>query len=310
MTKIRHGIREYLALRRSLGFKLDYHEYVLNDFASFYEKRGLSHITTREALKWAKQRVHAQPRERARRLTVVRGFTQYWITADPRTEIPPRGLLSYRYTRKAPYIYTDEQVSQLIEAAKGLTSRTGLRSWTYSTLYGLVAAAGLRVRETVDLDDVDVDLKRGVLTIRRTKFGKTRIVPIHPSTQRELQRYVRYRKKVYPTPRTPAFFVAERGTRLTHWAVRSTFHKVEREIGLRGKPGSSGPRLHDLRHTMAVRTLIDWYRAGLNIEQQMPKLSTYLGHTHVTHTYWYLSAVPELLCLASARLERSKGGSS
>jgi site-specific recombinase XerD len=310
MSEIRQGVRDYLALRRSLGFTLLHHENLLNDFVSFFEERELSHITTREAMKWARRPQGAQPPCWARRLGMVRGFARFWIASDPRTEIPPLGLLPSHYERKAPYIYTDGQICQLIEAAKLLPSKTGLRRWTYSTILGLIAVGGLRVSEAINLDNQDADLEKGILVIRKTKYGKTRLIPVHRSTQRELRKYVQHRDRVYPKSKTPAFFVAERGTRLTDLAVRATFNKLSRQIGLRGQTDSHGPRLHDLRHTMAVRTIIDWYRAGLNIDEQMPKLSTYLGHTGVANTYWYLSAVPELLCLARDRLEDSKGGLS
>jgi len=174
-------------------------------------------------------------------------------------------------------------------------------------LFGLIAVTGLRVSEAFNLNGEDIDWKRGVLTIHRTKFGKTRLIPVHPSTLRALRKYLRYRKKILPEPKTASFFVSEHGGRLKRVAVGEAFRRVSREIGLRSKGSSHGPRVHDLRHTFAVRMLIDWYRAGLNVEQQMPKLSTYLGHTHVSCTYWYLSAVPELLQLASARLERMRG---
>jgi len=307
MSEMRKAVDEYLALRRSLGFRFLNHQNILHDFVSYFEKQGLPYITIRAALDWAKLPAKAHPRHWANRLSKLRGFARHWSATDPRTEIPPLGLISCRYDRRVPYIYTEDQIAQLVRAAKRLPSKTGLRPWTYSTLFGLIAVAGLRVSEGIDLNGEDIDWSRGVITIRRTKFGKTRLIPVHPSTLRALRKYLRHRERILSKPKTSSFFVSEHGDRLRRVAVGWAFRKVSREIGLRGKCASHGPRLHDLRHTMAVRTLMDWYRAGLNVEQQMPKLSTYLGHTHVGCTYWYLSATPELLRLASTRLEHMRG---
>lgn len=227
--------------------------------------------------------------------------------SDPRTEIPAAGLLPYRYKRKVPYIYRDDEVRQLLRSARHIRSATGLRAASYSTLIGLLAVTGLRINEALGLDDQDVDLADGVLTIRRTKFGKSRLVPLHPSTTRAMQQYVRVRDRLRPSRPTDAFFVGEQGRRLTEWTVRWTFNKLSRQMGLRGPTDRRGPRLHDLRHRLAVKTLIGWYRRGVDVEHRLPILSTYLGHGHVTDTYWYLTAVPELLRLAAERLE-ARGG--
>lgn len=303
MSSLNKGIDDYLGQRRELGFKLRDHESVLKGFASFLKREGGSHITTELALRFAKQRRNVQPARWARRLSIVRGFAQYWSATDAKTEIPPPGLLPHRYRRRAPYIYTDDEILRLMEAAKRLPSATGLRGWSLATFFGLLAVAGLRINEATGLNRDDVDLSQGVLTIRWTKFGKTRLVPVHPSTQRALRQYARKRDRIHPKSRTPSFFLSEHGTRLTEWSVRRAFIRISRQIGLRGESHHSGPRPHDLRHVFAVKTLLSWYRAGLDVERQMPLLSTYLGHTHVADTYWYLSAVPELLGLAAARLE-------
>lgn len=307
MSAIRKAVEDYLRLRRALGFKLRDHQAVLGDFVSFLEHQGASTITTQLALHWAKQPRNVQPAHWARRLSMVRYFAQHWSATDPRTEIPPLGLLPHRYHRRAPYIYTQDQITQLIEAAKQLPTLRGLRPWTYCALFGLMAITGLRVSEAIALNREDLDLTRGVLTIHRTKFGKTRLTPVHISTQHALRQYTRRRDRIHSKPKTSSLFLADRGTRLTDCMVRQTFIKLSRQIGLRSASDSHGPRLHDLRHTFAVRTLVDWYRAGLNIERQMPVLATYLGHTHVADTYWYLSATPELLSLAGARLEHILG---
>jgi integrase len=218
-------------------------------------------------------------------------------------------MLPHRYGRTPPYIYTDGEIRRLIAVARQLPSATGLRAATYATLLGLLAVTGLRISEALALNRADVNWSEAVLTIRRTKFGKSRLVPVHPSTQRALRRYTRLRDRVYPTPPTESVFVSERGARLTQWTVRYTFNRLSRRIGLRGPADRRGPRLHDLRHRLAVDTLLRWYRAGVDVERHLPALSTYLGHGHVADTYWYLSAVPELLRLAAARLE-ARGGRS
>jgi integrase/recombinase XerD len=308
MKNLRKALEEYLAVRRALGFKLTDAGYVLSDFLSFLERQGASHITTELALRWARQPVTVVPAYWAQRLGLVRRFAQYQAATDPRTEIPPQGLLPDRYIRKPPYLYSHREIVRLIEAAKRLPSATGLRPWTYSVLLGLLAVTGMRISEPIALDREDVDLTRGVLTVRQTKFGKSRLLPIHPSTQRALLSYARRRDRIHPRPKTPSFFVSDGGTRLTHWTVRWTFVRLSHQIGLRGPSDRFGPRLHDLRHRFAVQTLLGWYRAGADVERHLPELATYLGHGHVTDTYWYLSAAPELLRLAAMRLGPTQGG--
>ena len=309
MSPLRTAVDEYLALRRGLGFSLRGPGALLRQFAAFLEREGASSITRELALRWATQPATTHPAHWATRLSTVRRFAQFWSAADPRTEVPPLGLLPHRYGRKPPYIYTEGEIRRLIAVARQLPSTTGLRPATYATLLGLLAVTGLRISEALALNRADVDGAEAVLTIRRTKFGKSRLVPLHPSTQRALERYARRRDRVYPTPTTESVFVSERGARLTQWTVRHTFNRLSRRIGLRGPADRRGPRLHDFRHRVAVTTLLRWYRAGVDVERHLPALSTYLGHGHVADTYWYLSAVPELLRLAAARLE-ARGGRS
>lgn len=314
MTAVSRAIKDYLSLRRRLGFKLRDAGFVLPDFASFLERQGSAYVTTDLAVRWAVQPKDAQPAHWASRLGFVRGFAEYHSATDPRTEIPPKGLLPHCYRRKSPYIYTDEQVLGLIEAARRLPSilpgTTGLRARTYSTLFGLLAATGMRVKsEALALNREDADWVRGVLIIRGTKFGKSRLVPIHPTTRRALRRYARFRDRIHPRPKTRAFFVSERGTRVGYCGVLAAFVRLSRKIGLRGPSDSHGPRMHDLRHRFAIRTLLRWYRKGVDVEKHIHRLSTYLGHVKVADTYWYLTGVPELLQLAMRRLTRTTGGS-
>jgi integrase len=244
----------------------------------------------------------------------MRRFAQHCAALDPRTEVPPQALLPHRLQRKPPYLYSDSEILRLIEAAKRLPpvvgkrgSPPGLRAATFSTLLALMAVTGMRTSEPIGLDRDDVDLANGVITIRRTKFGKSRHVPIEHSTQQALGQYRHRRDWLCRHPQSPAFFLSERGTRVTEWALRWTFVKLSREIGLRSPASRRGPRLHDLRHGFALRTLLRWYRDGDDVERQISKLATYLVHAHVNDTYWYLSACPELLQCAARRLEDTSG---
>ena len=303
MNNLQAALDEYLNIRRALGFKLRDEGTVLPQFLLFLDKKDASFITTDLALQWATQPENVLPAHWARRLSMVRVFARFHSAVDLRTEIPPQNLLPFRYRRKPPYIYDDSEISRLLEASNHLRPAIGLRASTYSTLLGLLAVTGMRVSEPIALDRRDVDLLRGILTVRLTKFGKSRLIPVHLSTVEKLAEYSRLRDRSFSSPRCPSFFVSEQGTRLTHWSVRWTFVKLSREIGLRGPHDSHGPRLHDLRHTFAVKTLLRWYQTGVDVERHMPELAAFLGHTHVNDTYWYISAVPELLRLASKRLD-------
>jgi integrase/recombinase XerD len=308
MIGLRGALAEYLSMRRALGFKLRYHGQVLPHFVSFLERQGISHITTELALLWANQPKGIEAVVCASRLSMVRSFAQYRSAADPKTEIPPQGLLPARRLRKPPYIYSDAEVSRLMRAAGQLHSGTGLRPRTYVALLGLLAATGMRVHEAIALNHEDVDLRAGILAIRHTKFGKSRLIPIHPSNQRALQEYSDFRNKVHPLPKAPSFFLSERATRLCDGNVHLTFIRLRCRVGLQNSSGQRSPRLHDLRHRFAVRTLLRWYRTGVDVEQALPRLSAYLGHTRVTDTYWYLSTVPELMQLVSKKLDHLSGG--
>ena len=308
MNELRKALDEYLSIRRKLGFKLQRAGKLLHDFVLFTEKEGVSFITTEVALRWATQSLNCQTAWSAARLGIVRGFAKYQSVMDPRTEVPSQELLPYRYHRRPPYIYSNDEVKRLIKATQQLQSPLGLRAATYRTVFGLLVVTGMRISEPIGLNRKDVDLINGILTVYQTKFGKSRLVPIHPSTQKALQQYESLRSKVFPKPRTDSFFISEQGNRLTDWTVRRTFVKLSRQIGLRDQQDSHGPRLQDFRHSFATRTLLAWYRNGMQVDRHMPELSAYLGHAHVTDTYWYLSAVPELMQLAAMRLEQTQKG--
>ena len=308
MTKLRKALEGYLSLRRGLGTELLRPGAHLHRFVEFMEREGEGVITTELALRWAMTPANASPATHALRLADVRRFAAWLSATDPRTEIPPQGLLPHRYRRRPPYIYSDEEVAQIVRRAARLGSPLGLRARTFATLFGLLAATGLRLSEALHLDRDDVDLYAGVLAIRRTKFGKSRFVPIHDSTRAALRRYAQHRDRLLPHPALPAFFLNERGCRLNPCSARYNFAIVSRAVGLRapspGRRHGRGPRLHDLRHRLAAMTLVRWYRAGRDVERDLPKLSTYLGHVHVADTYWYIEAVPELLRLATERATR------
>lgn len=310
MNDLKSALNEYLTTRRALGFKLRDESNVLHQFLNFLEKKDASFITTGLAPEWATQPKNVLAAHWARRLSMVRTFARFWSATDPRTQIPPKGLLPFRYHRKPPYIYSDMEISRLLQAASRLRSKNGLRPATYGTLFGLIATTGMRISEPIALNTEDVDLTQGLLTIRRTKFGKSGLIPVHPSTRDKLLKYNELKFRIFPRPLGSGFFISEGGVRLTHWTVRHTFIKLSREIALRGPNDSHGPRLHDLRHTFAVKTLIKWYQSEVDIESRLPELSAYLGHTHVNDTYWYISAVPELLKLAAMRLNKIQGGLS
>jgi integrase len=305
MNTLRQTVAEYLALRQAMGFKLHEESRLLPRFIDFLEDQGEAFITTDLAVRWATQCRDTQPSEWARRLRLVRVFARYRSTTDPRTQIPPTGLLPYRARRAVPYIYNDDEINRLLQAANQLCSLTGLRARTYVTAFSLLVVTGMRISELVTLDNEDVNLDHGHLTVRDSKFGKSRWLPLHPTTQQALQEYVQKRDQQYPIPCGSSFFVSEQGTRLTCCRVRATFVQLSRQIGLRGPKDSHGPRLHDFRHRFAVQTLLRWYQEGADVEQRLPELSTYLGHVKVSDTYWYLSATPELLQLALQRSEQA-----
>jgi integrase/recombinase XerD len=307
VNALEQGLTDYLRIRRSLGFQLRKVERCLRNFVAFLQVEGASYITTELALRWTTtQFAKVLPSTRAERLGMVRRFAGWHSATEPRTEIPPAELLPHRYRRKPPHIYSDEEIERLLRQAQQLPSPKGLRARTITTFFGLLAVTGMRVSEALGLDRLDVDLDRGIIHIRRGKWGKSRCMPVHPSTVVALKKYAEARDRLFPASATPAFFLSERGCRMTGGTARYSFAKLSQQLGLRvpTKGSGRGPRLHDVRHRFAACTLIHWYRARLDVERELPKLSTYLGHANVNNTYWYLEAVPELLQLATDRLIR------
>lgn len=304
MTTWHQALEAYLTLRQAMGFKVRDARSLLRRFVDFLEQQGATTITHELALRWATESRTVQPAEWSRRLSVIRGFARYRCAMDPRTRIPATGLLPYTPRRASPYLYNETEILQLLQAASQLPSLTGLRAQTTVTALGLLAVTGMRVGELVGLDDNDVDLTLGQLTIRCGKFGKSRLLPLHPTTREALRHSVAERDRRYPIPQSPSFLVSEQGVRLSHWSVRATVVALSRQIGLRDPTDRHGPRLHDFRHRFAVGVLLRGYRDGADVERHLPELSTYLGQVKASDTYWYLSATPELLQLALERLEQ------
>ena len=308
MNSLAKELDRYLEIRRSLGYKLNTDGRILRRFVSFAEQKNSGHMTTDLFLRWQKVFGHAHRATWARRLGIVRIFARWLHGIDPRNEVPPPSLIPYRLRRPRPYIYSDEEIQRIIQGAAALPSNFGFRGLTFSTFFGLVAVSGLRISEAILLDAGDVDLESGVLAIRHGKFGKTRYNPISDSTKARLAVYVKERRRLLGGQQE-AFFLSEQGKRLSDSCVRYNFALVCKNIGLRPSQKfhrhGRGPRIHDLRHTFAVHTLVNWYRIGKDAAREMIKLTTYLGHSNPAHTYWYIEAVPELLELASKRAEKA-----
>ncbi|MBS0250924.1 MAG: tyrosine-type recombinase/integrase [Proteobacteria bacterium] len=311
MTSMTERLDDYITVRRSLGYDLSFTARVLRGFTAFADDQGADHITVDLFLRWKECFGKASNDTWSRRLGMVRSFTSWLQGQDARTEVPPAGLIAGKVRRSRPYIYSEAEIAALVVRASKLPSRYGVRGWSCSTLFGLIAVTGLRINEALLLDDSDVDLDECVITVRRGKNGTARYVPIAQSTAARLQAYRAERTRMLGPTYGP-FFLMDSGERPTDCCARYNFALVSQELGLRApqrfcKHGR-GPRIHDLRHTFAVRTIISWYRKGLDPDREMIKLSTYLGHAKPEMTFWYIEAVPELLQLASSRAERALGG--
>ena len=300
----------YLSVRRSLGFDLRTDELVLRRFARFADQEGASHIDTALFLRWDASLPDVGTSTRSARLGKVRLFAQWLSSIDPAHEVPPRGLLPDRSGRARPYIYNEAEIASIIATAKELPSIYGLRGLTCSTLFGLIAVTGLRISEALALEDNDLDTGNGVLRVRRGKLGRERLLPLDRTVVAQLVAYSAERDRLLGRA-APAFFVTENGTKLTDCCARYNFARACQQIGLRAHQHycrhGRGPRIHDLRHTFAVRTMINWYRTGKDPAREMIRLTTYLGHTDPDNTFWYLEAVPELLDLAMARATANGG---
>ena len=304
MTALDQALEDYLGVRRALGYKLAENGRQLPRFIAYVEAAGASTVTTELAVAWATQPKGCTPGWWSRRLAMVRGFARHLQALDPATEVPPLGVLPYRCRRVAPYVYSDADITALMAATAMV--RSPQRAATYETLIGLLAVTGMRLGEAVRLDRGHIDWDEGIVTVWNSKFRKSRAVPLHPSSLDALRRYAQLRDRCFPRPSSPSFFLSTTGTRLDARGIQKLFRGLVHKAGLE-QPAGRQPRLHDLRHRFAVNTLLGWYRTGVDVEARMPLLSTFLGHSNPENTYWYLSAVPELLSLASERLERAEG---
>lgn len=296
-------VEDYLRLRRALGFKLERAGALLPQLVVYLEAAGATTVTSDLAIAWARLPERARPNHWAQRLAVARGFARYLQTIDPATQVPPSGVFPTRRHRPTPYLWSAGDIGRLLDAAGAL--RPPLRAATHQALFGLIAVSGMRLGEAIGLDRDDVDFDTGVITIRQAKFDRSRLVPLHPSTTDALRGYAAERDRLCPRPRSSAFFLSSVGTRLTRTGVDKTCRQITTALGLR--TATVHPRVHDLRHGFAVDTLIRWQRSGVNVDEHIAVLSTYLGHVAPADTYWYLSAVPELMGLAAQRLDQRFG---
>jgi integrase len=301
MSDFSSAAADYVATRRAMGYKFAYQGQMTAQFAAFLDDQHAEHLTIAHALSWARQPAEAAPVWWAVRLSTARGFARFLSALDPATEVPPVGLLPEPSHRAVPHIYSDEDIDRLLQAAGGLSPEH--RADTYQTLIALLSVTGMRIGEVVRLDCDDVDLDQGLLTIRDTKFGKSRQVPLHPSTVSALAAYAGRRDQRRPKPKSPSFFTSAIGTRLLRDNLSTVFPRLVAEAGLHSQNRPRPPRAHDLRHSFAVRCLVGWYREGLDVERRLPLLSTWLGHANPAATYWYLTGVPELLELVAERID-------
>lgn len=301
MSDLSNALADYLALRRSLGYKLERAGQVLSKFVDYLDDSGVETVTVEATVVWATLTPNPESSWRAQRLGLVRGFARYLqVTVDQRHQIPPAGLIPRGQGRPAPCLLSNDDVARLMAAARTLSPP--LRSATAETFIGLLAVSGLRVAEGIRLDVDDVDMDSAVLAVRDSKAGKSRDVPLDDSTRNALGAYAALRDRTFQRPVQPSFFVSTTGTRLRSSNLGAVFKALLAQAGIPTRRGQRRPRLGDLRHSFATQTLADWHTEGVEVESRLPLLSTYLGHARPSSTYWYLSASPELLAAAAARL--------
>jgi integrase/recombinase XerD len=301
MSAIREAAAGYLALRRSTGYKYYVEGLLIGHFVDFLEERGAGHVTVGAALEWAARPAGADPSWHAARLTAIRGLASYLAASDSRHQVPPAGLLPRRSYRVTPYLYSPEEIAALVRAARGLAHP--LRAAVFEHFVALMAVTGMRTGEVMALDCGDADLDAGVLVVRGAKFGKSRLIVLHPGVTARLRAYAKRRDELCPHPAVPAFFVSGTGTRLSHHNVSTTFSVLLAAAGISAPPGVPKPRPYDLRHSFAVSTMARWYAEGHDVARLLPALSTYMGHVSPASTYWYLHSCPQLMTAAAQRLE-------
>ena len=306
MKTLTERLYEYLEVRRAMGYDLRFPERVLKKFTAYADERSATHITTDLFKAWKHDYGNADTNTWSARLSMVRSFARWLRGIDGISEIPPRDIAIGKFKRAKPYIYSEQEIHDIIAEAGKLRSEYGFRGLTSSTLFGLIAVTGLRINEALGLEKDHIDLSVGTLEILKSKSGNGRCLPLSPSTVDRLGEYLEQRQHITGLDGGPVF-VRYNGAPLGDCGARYTFAQVSRRVGLRKSTGfkrhGTGPRIHDLRHTFAVRTIIAWYKADLDVDREMYKLSAYLGHKKPVHTYWYIEAVPELMQLASERSE-------
>jgi integrase len=297
-------VTAYLADRRRAGFALSIAGKQLLSFARFADRCGYrGPLTVDLASRWALANRRGLALTAARRIEVLRNFARYCLMFDPKTEIPPVRLFGPGHRRLTPHIYTEQEIGAFLAASAHLSPVKGLRPITCAAIFGLLSATGLRISEATALRRQDVDLERGLLHIQQAKFGKSRLVPLHSSTTRALQRYARRRDQDTASAATDAFFVFDHGQPARTRKLQYAFRLVCRQLRWRARGGHRAPRIHDIRHSFVCRRLRRWYEEGVDIDRNILALSTYLGHAKVTDTYWYITATPELMAIAARRLE-------
>jgi integrase/recombinase XerD len=304
MSGLQAHVDDYLRLRRALGFKLQEDERLLGQLVAHIEADGATTITTELAIGWARLPEGVHSNQRAKRLRIARGFAAYLHTIDPATEIPPHDVFPVSRQRATPYPFSHQDIRRLLAEASKL--RNPMRAASYEALFGLLAVSGMRIGEALALERDDVDLDTGLITIRKAKHDRARLVPLHPTAIEALRGYASERDRLCPTPRSRAFFLSSAGTPVLAVGLGAAFREIMTRIGVRTE--KVHPRIHDLRHRFAVQTLIDWQRTGIKIDEHIHTLSTYLGHVSPADTYWYLSASPELMALTADRVQDRFGG--
>lgn len=299
-------VQEYLDERRRLGFSLAISGTQLMAFARFVDHSGYrGPLNCRIILDWVQGQIpHAERITWARRLEVIRPFAKYCARFDPRTEVPDARLFGKGHRRLTPHIYTDQEIVELLQAAREMAPQGTLRPATYEALFGLIAATGLRISEALHLRCNDVDLVQGIMTIRQTKFCKSRLVPLHATATKALRQYTAFRRTWVPVRPDAFFFISPSGAALVNRTVHNVFEQLRSELGWVARGSHAAPRIHDLRHTFICRRVQQWHRQGVTIDNAMVALSTYVGHAKVSDTYWYLTGVPELMAVAGRSFEQ------
>lgn len=302
MNSLFEYAKQYLSMRRNLGFKLRGYDRLLRSFIEYLDSQNHDAISAQAALQWATLPPAVKPIRWSQRLCAVRGFAQYLHGMDPTVEIPSQDLITARRYRQNPYLFTQADIARLLEVAATLDP--ALRAAAYQSLFGLLAVTGMRVGEALSLDREHINLSTGVVEITDTKFRKNRQIPLHSSSVSALRHYTKVRDKWCSSPNTPSFFLSTRGTRLSYSCVNGVFHRCIGQIDLENSTENRPVHMHGLRHSFAVATLREWYRSGATIEAKLPILSAFLGHACPASTYWYLQSCPQLMQLAAQRAEQ------